>query len=96
MYLLRRVNTEWLYGRVDSKEGIFPANFVDIQVPLPEESNMVTALYEFVPQTSNDLHIKPGQTIKVLKKISNEWLFGELNGIQGEFPSNYVDRIPNI
>lgn len=94
VFLLRRINAEWLYGRVDDKEGIFPTNFVDIQVPLSGEERMVTALYEFKPQTASDLHIKPGDMIKVIKKVSDEWLYGECNGRKGEFPANFVDRIP--
>lgn len=94
VFLIRRVNSEWLYGRVDDKEGIFPANFLDIQVPLPGEERIVTVLYEFQPQAPGDLHIKPGQLINILKKVSDEWLHGECNGKRGDFPANFVDRIP--
>ena len=33
--LLRRVNAEWLEGELDSRIGIFPANYVTIEVGLP-------------------------------------------------------------
>ena len=35
--LLRRVDDQWLVGRVGDKEGIFPQNFVDIIHPLHDE-----------------------------------------------------------
>lgn len=93
---MRRINSEWLYGKVLDKEGMFPANFIDIQVPLAEDENTVMALHEFNPQMVGDLSLKPGQLVKVLRKINNDWLYGESNGEMGQFPSNFVDRIPNI
>lgn len=56
--ILRRVNNEWLYGRVGDAEGMFPANFIDIQVPLSDdEDTIATALYEFNPETTEDLKL---------------------------------------
>nr|CAH7739176.1 unnamed protein product [Callosobruchus chinensis] len=34
--LIRKINEEWYYGKVLDKEGMFPANFIDVQVPLVE------------------------------------------------------------
>lgn len=94
MILIRRVNSEWLYGRVDDREGIFPSNFIEILVPLPEEKNLVTALYDFKPEMIGDLELTAGRQVKVIKRISHDWLFGEANGACGQFPANYVNRIP--
>lgn len=93
--LTKRVNSEWLQGRVDNREGIFPASFVDIQVPLTEDKNIVVALYDFRGQMAGDLDIKAGQAIRVTRKISADWLYGECDGRQGQFPTNYVDRVPD-
>lgn len=95
--LLRQINSEWLYGRVLDKEGMFPVNFIDIKVPLStiDEDYYVTALYEFRPQQMDDLELKPGQRIRIIRKVSDEWLYGESqNGKTGVFPYNFVDRIP--
>lgn len=96
IYLIRRINDEWLYGRVDDREGMFPENFVEVKVPLQEDENIVIALYEFCPEMAEDLPLTPGQKVKVLKIISDNWMFGESNGITGQFPSNYVNHIPKI
>lgn len=96
VYLLRRINGDWLYGKVGDKEGMFPENFVDIQVGLPEDKELVTALYDFCPQMKEDLALKPGQKIKVLKVISSDWLLGESNGKVGQFPANFVEPVPKI
>lgn len=54
--LVRAVNDEWLEGRVGNRSGIFPANFVDVVVPLSDSSNnIVNALYSFAGETWEDL-----------------------------------------
>ncbi|XP_064215611.1 SH3 domain-containing protein 19 [Tribolium castaneum] len=88
--LIRRVNSEWLYGKVCDREGIFPESFIQVQVPLPGEDQIVTVLYEFTPQMAGDLPLKPGQKIKVIRKVSDDWLYGECNGLKGQFPRNFV------
>lgn len=92
--LHRRINNEWFYGQVEDREGIFPVSFVDVQVPLPEEKNIVMALYDFQAEMPGDLQLKAGQSVKVLKKISADWLYGECNGQFGQFPVNFVNRVP--
>lgn len=94
--LLKRINNDWYFGRNQDREGIFPANFIEVIVPLTDNDNTVMALYEFPAQIDEDLALKPGQLVKVIRKINNDWLYGESNGQTGQFPSNFVDRIPNI
>lgn len=35
-----------------------------------------------------------GAKITVLSRISDDWLYGEYKGKKGQFPANYVDRVP--
>ncbi|XP_033210810.1 uncharacterized protein B0303.7-like isoform X2 [Belonocnema kinseyi] len=94
--LLRVVNDEWMEGRIGNREGMFPANFIDIKVPIPGAStNIVNALYTFRGETWEDLPFEEGARIKVLSRISNEWLYGECDGKRGQFPANFVDRVPS-
>ncbi|KAL7300264.1 hypothetical protein TKK_0006900 [Trichogramma kaykai] len=96
VYLTKAVNDDWMEGCVGVTEGIFPANFIDVKVPLPGcDSHVVNALYDFNAETFDDLSFKEGATIKVLSRISDEWLYGECNGEKGQFPANFVDRIPS-
>ncbi|KAF7268532.1 hypothetical protein GWI33_018405 [Rhynchophorus ferrugineus] len=92
---LRRINDDWIQGKIIDKEGMFPEKFVEVKVPLKGEENIVTALYDFPGQISGDLSFKEGQKINVTRKISEEWLYGESNGLVGQFPSNFVNRVPN-
>lgn len=96
VFLLRQVNSEWFYGRVEDREGMFPASFISIQVPLSGEDNVVVALYEFNPQVAGDLKLRPGQMVHVTGRLSDEWLVGESEGHVGQFPSNFVDRVPSV
>lgn len=40
-----------------------------------------------------ELSFEKGQTILILKSLDNGQYFGELDGVQGTFPSNYVSEI---
>lgn len=76
---------------------MFPANFISVQVPLVEnDKKTVMALYEFSPQIPGDLPLKPGQIVKIIRKINEDWLFGESNGQCGQFPSVFVDKVPDL
>ncbi|KAF5272972.1 hypothetical protein FQR65_LT17265 [Abscondita terminalis] len=95
VFLLRRLNFEWYYGRVEDREGMFPVAFISVQVPLTEDDRMVTAVYEFKAQEPGDLTLKPGQIVHVTSRVSKDWLMGESEGKVGQFPTCFVDRIPS-
>lgn len=52
----------------------------------------VTALYDFSGQNDGDLSFREGDRIKVVKKTdsTDDWWEGELHGVKGSFPANYV------
>lgn len=70
VYLLRRVDDSWYQGSCGGMEGMFPTNFVNVVVPLPDETagNVQTqqsddgvftdALYDFSPETDGDLGLQ--------------------------------------
>ncbi|KAB8235983.1 hypothetical protein BDV23DRAFT_143815 [Aspergillus alliaceus] len=53
----------------------------------------VTALYDFGGQSSGDLAFREGDRIRVVKKTdsTDDWWEGELRGVKGSFPANYVE-----
>ncbi|KAL4703060.1 hypothetical protein ACJJTC_005598 [Scirpophaga incertulas] len=97
--LIRRVDADWLYGSLQSgAEGIFPSNYVDIKVPLPNDSiaapsilGTANALFDFISTQPGDLKFLTGDKITVLYQLSPEWYYGECNGLKGQFPANYVE-----
>lgn len=40
------------------------------------------------------LIFQEGAKITVISRISADWLYGEYNGRKGQFPVNYVNRLP--
>ncbi|TGZ49063.1 SH3 domain-containing protein 19 [Temnothorax longispinosus] len=36
--LVKKVNDDWLEGRIGNRQGMFPLSFIDIKVPLPEST----------------------------------------------------------
>ncbi|GBP38849.1 Uncharacterized protein B0303.7 [Eumeta japonica] len=99
IHLIRRVNDEWLVGRISNgTEGLFPSNYIEIKVPLPDEvvppsPSLGTALvlYNFESSELGDLGLREGDKVKVLKKINEDWYYGECGGRRGQFPASYVD-----
>ncbi|KAL1305909.1 hypothetical protein AAFC00_004052 [Neodothiora populina] len=52
----------------------------------------VTALYDFAGQNPGDLSFQEGDKIRIIKKTesTNDWWQGEIRGVTGAFPANYV------
>lgn len=75
---------------------MFPANFVDVKVPLPAEGERwATALYDFMSGEAGDLEFESGARVKLLYRVNDDWLCGEREGKSGHFPSVYVDSSPS-
>ncbi|XP_062906393.1 intersectin-1 isoform X3 [Mobula hypostoma] len=85
--------------------GWFPANYVKLLSPgtskstpteaakLPVATNVlfqVIGMYDYIAQNDDELAFTKGQIIGVLNKDDPDWWKGELNGVTGLFPSNYV------
>lgn len=51
------------------------------------------ALYDFEAENSEELDFKEGILIKLIARLDDNWLLGELNGRQGRFPISYVEVI---
>ncbi|KAI9758746.1 MAG: hypothetical protein M4579_002849 [Chaenotheca gracillima] len=62
---------------------------------MPSSTPWVTALYSFDGQNDGDLTFREGDRIKVVRKTdsTDDWWEGELRGMKGAFPANYVQPI---
>lgn len=47
-------------------------------------------MYDYLANNEDELSFSKGQFINVLSKDDADWWQGELNGMTGLFPSNYV------
>lgn len=52
----------------------------------------VRALYDFVAQNPEELSFKAGDMIILLEVLDENWMNGAVNGREGIFPCNYVER----
>lgn len=61
--------------------------------PPPRPAHVVTALYDFDGHQPGDLMFREGDRIKVVQKTgsTDDWWEGELGGVRGQFPANYVE-----
>lgn len=54
----------------------------------------VTALYDYSAQAEGDLSFRAGDVIEIVSRTQNEneWWVGKLQGKQGQFPGQYMNR----
>ena len=53
----------------------------------------VQANFDFVSENEGDLTFYTGDVINVISQLDDDWFSGELNGVVGIFPVNYVVRL---
>ncbi|EFO20353.2 hypothetical protein LOAG_08138 [Loa loa] len=106
IYVIERINDDWLCGRIGIRQGIFPASYVEkVIVPATATSEpmnchasteYVSALYDYNSTVEGDLIFKAGDQIEVLEWASEDWLRGKLNGKIGLVPRIYIDWSSNV
>ncbi|VDO42417.1 unnamed protein product, partial [Onchocerca flexuosa] len=101
IYVIERINNDWLRGSIGMRQGIFPANYIR-EIPAPttmtsESMNFhasaeyVNALYDYNSAIEDDLIFRAGDRIEVLEWVSKDWLRGKLNGKIGLVPRTYIE-----
>ncbi|NXF43017.1 SH319 protein, partial [Oceanites oceanicus] len=93
--ILEQVDSEWYRGRLNEKEGIFPAVFVQtcsgtLSQSLGGKKGKAKALYDFHGENEDELSFKAGDTITELESVDEDWMSGEIQGKSGIFPKNFV------
>ncbi|XP_076339315.1 E3 ubiquitin-protein ligase SH3RF1-like isoform X2 [Tachypleus tridentatus] len=93
--LHRWVDQNWYYGEANGKYGYFPANHVQILVPLPPPLPQCKALYGFYLSSDRDerdsLSFSKGDIITVIRQIDENWAEGKLGERIGIFPISFVE-----
>ncbi|XP_029817626.1 SH3 domain-containing protein 19 isoform X2 [Manacus vitellinus] len=95
--ILEQVDLEWYRGRLNGKEGIFPAVFVQTcsaRIELSQsgggKKGKARALYDFHGENEDELSFKAGDMITELESVDEDWMSGEIQGRSGIFPKNFV------
>ncbi|XP_044275174.1 intersectin-2 isoform X2 [Varanus komodoensis] len=102
--ILKKSSSDWWQGELQARgkkrqKGWFPATHVKLLGPSNEKAAsapailpvcQVIAMYDYTANNEDELSFSKGQLINVLNKEDMDWWQGEINGISGLFPSNYV------
>nr|XP_014426715.1 intersectin-2 [Pelodiscus sinensis] len=100
--ILKKNASGWWQGELQARgkkrqKGWFPANHVKLLGPSSERTTpaalstcQVIAMYDYVANNEDELSFSKGQLINVLSKDDADWWQGEISGVTGLFPSNYV------
>ncbi|CAD6995866.1 unnamed protein product [Ceratitis capitata] len=59
------------------------------------KSLRVRCLYNFPAEYDGDLALRENDIVTILYKINEDWLYGEINGKQGQFPANFIEYVPD-
>ncbi|XP_072623665.1 intersectin-2 isoform X9 [Vulpes vulpes] len=100
--ILKKNSSGWWQGELQARgkkrqKGWFPASHVKLLGPSSERTTpafhpvcQVIAMYDYAANNEDELNFSKGQLINVLNKDDPDWWQGEINGVTGLFPSNYV------
>ncbi|XP_014743727.1 PREDICTED: SH3 domain-containing protein 19 isoform X1 [Sturnus vulgaris] len=95
--ILEQVDLEWCRGRLNGREGIFPAVFVqtcsarvELSQPGGGKKGIAKALYAFHGENEDELSFKAGDMITELEYVDEDWMSGEIVGKSGIFPKSFV------
>ncbi|TNN60807.1 Intersectin-2 [Liparis tanakae] len=92
----------WWLGELQARgkkrqKGWFPASHVKIlgsnsgkSTPAPQPVCQVIAIYDYTAANGDEMSFSKGQLISVFDKSDPDWWKGEVNGVTGLFPTNYV------
>ncbi|NXV81117.1 SH319 protein, partial [Atlantisia rogersi] len=108
--LLEKIDAEWYRGKCGNHTGIFPASFVKVVIDVPEEGNRKKILcsarcvkgprciarFEYIGDQKDELSFSEGETIILKEYVNEEWAKGELRGMSGIFPLNFVEVIEDL
>jgi len=84
VYLTKKIDDAWLYGTCAGYERMFPSNYVNVVVPLPEnnsdsqrmvqvesQNHYADVLYQFDAETESDLNLKVSLHYQHSKLLQN-------------------------
>lgn len=100
--ILTKNHSGWWLGELQARgkkrqKGWFPASHVKLlgsnsgtSTPASAAIGQVIAIYDYTAANEDELSFSKSQVINVLDKSNPDWWKGELNGVTGLIPANYV------
>lgn len=85
------VDAEWRRGRLDGREGLFPAAFTQ---PCQGQSSTAKvtakAVFDFTAENEDELTLKVGDILTQVEPVDEQWILGVVGGKRGIVPKNYI------
>nr|XP_057921633.1 SH3 domain-containing protein 19-like [Doryrhamphus excisus]XP_057921634.1 SH3 domain-containing protein 19-like [Doryrhamphus excisus] len=92
----QHVDSEWRRGRLDGREGLYPAAFTQACQAQPIEKQqeatrgVAKALFAFTAKNEDELTVKAGDIITLVEPVDEQWIVGVVGGRRGMVPRNYI------
>ncbi|XP_056883537.1 SH3 domain-containing protein 19-like isoform X3 [Takifugu flavidus] len=88
------IDAEWRRGRVEGREGLYPAAFTQPHqaqpVPVQHSAGKAVARFDFTAESGDELTLKVGDIITEVESLDEEWIAGVADGKRGIVPKSYI------
>ncbi|KAM9335759.1 uncharacterized protein ABDE67_020764 [Symphorus nematophorus] len=95
--VLEHIDAEWRRGRLEGKEGLYPAAFTQAcqAQPIPGQQTAVkgVAKFDFAAESEDELTLKVGDIITQVESVDEQWILGVVGGKRGIVPKNYISLL---
>ncbi|XP_022069212.2 SH3 domain-containing protein 19-like isoform X1 [Acanthochromis polyacanthus] len=94
--VMEHVDAEWCRGRLEGREGLYPAAFTQPCPAQPITGQQAAvkaeakALFDFTAESEDELTLKVGDVITQVESVDDQWIFGVIGGKRGIVPKNYI------
>ncbi|XP_041635446.1 SH3 domain-containing protein 19-like isoform X2 [Cheilinus undulatus] len=95
--VMEHVDAEWRRGRLEGREGLYPAAFTQTHQGQPitgqQSAQRGVAKFDFTAEGEDELTVKVGDIITQVESVDEQWILGVAGGKRGIVPKNYVSLL---
>uniref|UniRef100_A0A8P4K9H2 SH3 domain-containing protein n=1 Tax=Dicentrarchus labrax TaxID=13489 RepID=A0A8P4K9H2_DICLA len=97
IHVIEHIDAEWRRGRLEGREGLFPAAFTQScqAQPIPGQQAAARAMakFDFTAESEDELTLKVGDIISQVEPVDEQWILGIVSGKRGLVPKNYISLL---
>lgn len=91
------IDAQWRRGRVEGREGIYPAAFTHAcqAQPITDQQSAVkgVAKFDFTAESEDELTLKVGDVMTQVEFVDEQWILGVVGRTRGIVPKNYISLL---
>lgn len=95
--VMEHIDAEWRRGRLEGREGIYPAAFTQPcqakPIQLQQSEVKAVAKFDFAAESEDELTLKVGDIITQVEFVDEQWILGVVGGKRGIVPKNYISLL---